>query len=116
MTRDLELVNKYKYRDCQKVYNRIEKAKTFKVPHKFSVGDIKIIPITVDHSACDAYMFLLEADGKRILYTGDFRLHGFRGKGVIPALKTYVKKVDAVITEGTTFSREKYQQIILVVK
>lgn len=111
MTRDLELVNEYKYRDCQEVYKRIENAKTFKAPKKITVGDIRITPIAVDHSACDAYMFLLEADGKRILYTGDFRLHGFRGKGVISALKTYVKKVNAVITEGTTFSREKYQQI-----
>lgn len=32
-------------------------------------------------------MFLIECDGKRLLHTGDFRLHGQRGKSVIKALK-----------------------------
>ncbi len=50
-------------------------------------------------------MFLIEADGKRILYTGDFRVHGFRGKAVPKILDTLVQKVDVLITEGTTLSR-----------
>lgn len=30
---------------------------------------MKITPIRTDHSAFDSYMFLIEADGKRILHT-----------------------------------------------
>lgn len=69
------------------------------------VEDIKVTPLAVDHSAYDAYMFLIETEGKRVLHTGDYRLHGFRGKGVLTALKKYVGQVDVLITEGTTLSR-----------
>lgn len=75
-----------------------------------------IEPYSVDHSAYDAYMFLIEADdpkyenGKRvILHTGDFRGHGRRGKAMLPVIKYYVhkngRKVNALITEGTMMSR-----------
>ncbi|MEG2119885.1 MAG: MBL fold metallo-hydrolase, partial [Pseudoflavonifractor sp.] len=37
------------------------------------IGDITITPIGVDHSAYDAYMFLIQAEGKNVLYTGDYR-------------------------------------------
>ncbi len=69
------------------------------------IGDIKITPFSVDHSAYDAYMFLIEAEGKRVLHTGDFRTHGFRGKGVVKVLEKLVKHVDLVICEGTTLNR-----------
>ena len=41
--------------------------------------NMKITPICVDHSALDAYMLYIEACGKRILFTGDFRDHGMTG-------------------------------------
>lgn len=69
------------------------------------VKDIKVTPVAVDHSAYDAYMFLIEAEGKKLLHTGDYRLHGFKGRGVLTALEKYVGQVDVLITEGTTFSR-----------
>lgn len=69
------------------------------------VGDIQVTPLAVDHSAYDAYMFLIESQGKKILHTGDYRLHGFKGKGVLTALEKYVGQVDVLITEGTTLSR-----------
>lgn len=72
---------------------------------RVQVGDIQVTPLTVDHSAYDAYMFLIETLGKKILHTGDYRLHGFRGKGVLTALEKYVGQVDVLITEGTTLSR-----------
>lgn len=62
-------------------------------------------PLAVDHSAYEAYMFLIEAQGKTVLHTGDYRLHGFKGKGVLTALEKYVGQVDVLITEGTTLSR-----------
>lgn len=84
---------------------RLEQAKIFTPGVLFNVGDIRITPFSVDHSACDSYMFLIEADGKRILHTGDFRLHGFRGKAIPKILDRLVGKVDVLITEGTTLSR-----------
>lgn len=85
----------------------IENFKTFKVKEKIKIDDITITPFQVDHSAFDAYMFLVEYDGKRLLHTGDFRTHGQRGKAVIPTLEKYVKNVDCLICEGTTLSRKK---------
>ena len=44
------------------------------------VGDIKVTPYTIDHSAEAAMMFLIETPDKRILHMGDFRTHGFMGE------------------------------------
>ena len=70
-------------------------------------GDIRVMPLLVDHSALDAYMFLIEIDGLRILYTGDFREHGIAGSNgrLERMLCEYVGKVDLLITEGTMLSR-----------
>ena len=84
---------------------RINSIKTFEAAKTIVIGDIKITPYMVDHSAYDAYMFKIEADGKSVLHTGDFRTHGFRGKGVKPTLEKYVKKVDVLVCEGTTLNR-----------
>ena len=85
----------------------IDNFKTYKIPQKIRIKDILITPIEVDHSAFNAHMFLIECDGKKLLHTGDFRTHGQRGKAVIPALKRYVGKVDCLICEGTTLSRNR---------
>ena len=71
-------------------------------------GDIRVIPYFVSHSAYDAYMFLIEANGKRILHTGDFRDHGYLGKGLLPTIKKLILpqgRIDFLITEGTMLSR-----------
>lgn len=52
-------------------------------------------------------MFIVEADNKRILHTGDFRGHGFRSKGLIPTLKSYAKNIDYIISEGSNIQRPK---------
>ncbi|WP_405383497.1 MBL fold metallo-hydrolase [Phascolarctobacterium sp.] len=85
--------------------SKLQVAKTFAPEESICIKDIKVTPILVDHSAIDSYMFLIEAEGKRVLHTGDFRTHGFRGKGLPKYLYAYVGKVDVVITEGTTLSR-----------
>ncbi len=90
---------------------RINKFIGYKIGEKIKINDIIVTPIEVDHSAFDAHMLLIECDGKKVLHTGDFRTHGQRGKAVIPALEIYVGKVDCLICEGTTLSREKETQI-----
>ena len=79
------------------------------------IGDIKVTLYSVDHSAYDAHMFLVETPNKVILHTGDYRLHGYRGSKMIEVIEKLVKKngkrkVDVLITEGTMMSRgsEKY--------
>ena len=74
------------------------------------IEDIKITPYMVDHSAYDAYMYLIETPDKTILHTGDFRGHGYRGKALLPMIKKYIckngeREIDVLITEGTMMSR-----------
>jgi ribonuclease J len=83
----------------------IQSITTYQVAKAIKIGDISVTPYVVDHSAYDAYMLLIEAEGKKILHTGDFRNHGFRGKGLFKTIETYIKDVDVLITEGTTLSR-----------
>ena len=68
------------------------------------INDITITPYIVDHSAYNASMFLIEAEGKKILHTGDFRINGRKGKIFEPILEE-IGNIDLLITEGTTFSR-----------
>ncbi len=86
----------------------IDKMIPYKAKQTITIGDIIITSYSVSHSAYDAYMFLIEADGKRILHTGDFRDHGYMGKGIIPTINKYILTkgpVDFLITEGTMLSR-----------
>jgi ribonuclease J len=61
----------------------------------------------MDHSAYDAYSFLVEADGKRLFYTGDFRDHGLRGEWFEDLLNNPPKYVDFLITEGTNLGKNQ---------
>lgn len=70
---------------------------------KIVIGDITVTPFRCDHSAYDAYMYLAEADGERILYTGDFRSHG---RLDFEKLIHSIPEVDILITEGTSLSRD----------
>lgn len=90
---------------------RIETIQTFSPGKPFLIGDIQITPFCIDHSACDSYMFLIEADGKRLLYTGDFRLHGVRGNVMDKILDRRIGTVDVVVTEGTTVSRSEHEVV-----
>ena len=71
----------------------------------FYCGDFKITPYLMDHSAFDAYAFLIEADGKKLIYSGDFREHGRKEKAFQWFLNNAPKYVDALLLEGTMFGR-----------
>jgi ribonuclease J len=88
--------------------SKIEHMHAFEAEQTIEIGDIQIIPYFVSHSAYDSYMFLIEANGKRILHTGDFRGHGYLSKGLLPTIKKLILKrgkIDFLITEGTMLSR-----------
>ena len=89
----------------KKDLERIESFNTFSIKSKIPIDDIVVTPIESDHSAFDSHMFLIEADNKRILHTGDFRFHGQRGPKLLEAIKKYVGHVDCLICEGTTITR-----------
>ncbi|MCL2727957.1 MAG: MBL fold metallo-hydrolase [Bacteroidales bacterium] len=86
---------------------KLETFETFKAKDGILIGDILVTPYFVSHSACDAYMFVIKADGKRILHTGDFRGHGYLSSQLISNIEKYVQKrpIDVLITEGTMLSR-----------
>ena len=72
----------------------------------FSLGPFKVTPYLVDHSAYDAYAFLVEADGRRLFYTGDLRAHG-RKPGLFERLVSCPPQgVDVLLMEGTTVQRQ----------
>ena len=77
-----------------------------KAPQSINIGDIKVTPFFNCHSIYDSHMFLIEADGKRIWHMGDYREHGYMGKGLIPTLKKYATDIDVLITEGTMLKRD----------
>lgn len=101
----MRLSSAHSWKKDKVLCRRIETIRTFYAGMPFLIGDIQITPFGIDHSAVDSYLFLIEADGKCILYTGDFRLHGVRGKTMDKILDRRIGKVDAIITEGTTVSR-----------
>ncbi|MBE0429657.1 MAG: MBL fold metallo-hydrolase [Thermoleophilia bacterium] len=70
-------------------------------PVKF--GTLSITAIPVDHAAPDSRALLVEADGQRLLYTGDLRAHGRTGFRVKKMLKDErLRGVDWLLIEGTT--------------
>ncbi len=94
--------------------NKIGKLSAFKTwlrpeprkePSPIHIGDICITPYFNCHSAYDTYMFLIEAEGKRIWHTGDYRAHGYLGKALFPLLRRYATNIDVLITEGTMLGR-----------
>ena len=93
------------YQD-KNLYLRLLGANTFRGGEAFTIGDIRIRPLVIDHSAADSYMFVIEAEGKRVLYTGDFRMHGLCHHVLDQLVNTYIGEVDVLITEGTSLSRD----------
>ncbi len=83
----------------------------FTAPHFFAnrtpveMGPFRVTPYLVDHSAFDAYSLLVEADGKRVFYSGDFRGHGRKKKLFEAMVKRPPKNIDVLLMEGTTIGR-----------
>ncbi|MGE0157058.1 MAG: MBL fold metallo-hydrolase [Geobacter sp.] len=71
-----------------------------------TVGTIQFTPFLVDHSAFDAYAFLLEAEGKRLLYSGDFRDHGRKPHSIAKMMRSVPQGIDALLIEGTMLERD----------
>jgi ribonuclease J len=59
----------------------------------------------MDHSAFDSYAFLVEAEGKSLIYFGDFREHGRKQKAFQWFLDHAPENVDVLLLEGTVLDR-----------
>ena len=68
-------------------------------------GPFRITPYLVDHSAFDGYALLIEADGKRVFYSGDFRAHGRTAWRFDRFLKEPPADVDVLLMEGSSLGR-----------
>lgn len=77
----------------------------FKGWKPFEIGGFTITPYLVDHSAVDAYSFLIEAEGKRLFYSGDFRAHGRKSDLFERMVKKPLKDIDILFMEGTMLKR-----------
>lgn len=86
-----------------KAHHYLEHEKSFKIK------DIEITPYLVDHSAFDSYAFLISNGVKKVLYTGDFRKHGAKGKLTEWYYKNpKTKNADAILIEGTNLYKDSY--------
>lgn len=89
----------------------IENRNIVKAWQPFEIGGFTTTPYLVDHSGFDSLAFLIEADGRKIFYSGDFRAHGRKAKVFHSLVKEPPKNVDALILEGTMLERESGDEI-----
>lgn len=84
----------------------IENVSYFEKEKAFQIGDISITAYWADHSAFDAYSFLVESEGKSLFYSGDFRSHGRKANAFKWFTYNAPQNVDYLLLEGTTIGRE----------
>jgi ribonuclease J len=79
---------------------------TIKPWQNFKIADtFQVTPYLVDHSTPEAFAFLIEADGKRIFYSGDFRATGRKREVYEKLVKNPPKNIDLLLMEGTMMER-----------
>ena len=89
----------------QEMLDRLQTVKTFEPGKPFEWGDMEIMPVTVDHSAFDAYAFKIDIKGLSVFHTGDFRTHGFRSSKLPNVINKFIGEVDYVVCEATNVAR-----------
>lgn len=72
---------------------------------RFEVGPFGITPHLMDHSGFDAYSLLIEAGGKRLLYSGDIRGHGRKAALFERFVANPPRPIDVMLMEGSSLGR-----------
>ena len=104
----LDLINSMKIFSGNKLLTN--HFKHFEAWKSFQIGDLSITPYLVDHSATDAYAFLIETKSEKILYSGDFRGNGRKAKLFDNMLtNSHLHNVDVLLMEGTMIKRSNGQ-------
>lgn len=75
----------------------------FKIDNTFGV-----LPFLVDHSTPEAFAFLIEVDGKRIFYSGDFRATGNINIVYHRLLNNPPPDINLLLIEGTMVERTNH--------
>lgn len=70
------------------------------------LGPFAVAPFLVDHSAFDAYALLIEAEGRCLFYSGDWRAHGRKQGTVERLIADPPGDVDTLLLEGTRVGRD----------
>ncbi len=78
---------------------------SFESEKPFKIGPFIITPFLTDHSAYDAYSLIIEAGGKKVFYSGDFRAHGRKADLFLRLLNKSVNNVNAMLLEGSSLGR-----------
>lgn len=65
------------------------------------IGSFVVTPLLNDHSAFDAYSLVIDADGRRLFYTGDIRAHGRKASLFERLVAEPPRGVDVLLMEGT---------------
>lgn len=73
---------------------------------RFQLGPFAVTPFLVDHSAFDAYALLIEAEGQRLFYSGDWRAHGRKHRTVERLMADPPADIDTLLLEGTRVGRD----------
>ena len=71
-----------------------------------SIGPFVIRAHPVDHSAPGAIAVEVEAVGKKVFFTGDFRGHGYKYKLFENIINRPPKNIDALLMEGSSLRRK----------
>lgn len=103
----LDLINATKiFRDIPLLSGNF---KTIKPWTKFTIADTFIVtPFLTDHSTPEAFAFLIEADGKRIFYSGDFRATGRKNIVFKKQIENPPENIDLLLIEGTMVERTNH--------
>ncbi len=80
---------------------------TLKSREPFVTGPFTVTPSLVDHSGFDAFSYLIEAGGKRLFYSGDFRGHGRKSKLLDIMIANPPGNIDCLLMEGSMLGRGK---------
>jgi len=75
------------------------------------LGPFAVTPFLVDHSAFDAFALLIEANGRRLFYSGDIRAHGRKAALFERLVSHPPRPVHAMLMEGSSLGRLKPDQL-----
>lgn len=83
-----------------------ENITTFVPWKEFEIAEtFKVYPYLVDHSSPEAFSFVIEADNKRLFYSGDFRATGYKQNVFFKLIDNPPKNIDLMFLEGTMAKR-----------
>lgn len=71
-------------------------------------GTFVVMPFLNDHSTPETFSFVIEADGKKIFYSGDFRATGSKSKLFINQIHNPPSNIDLLLMEGTMIARSNH--------